>query len=121
MSESPAIRAARALGEHLDGWRIVTGDEPLDAITKPTLVVWTGDVTQTNRRLAEANVEVWALAPEGKPSEVEASMWVILTQALDAITTAMPELGWLTATRGVLGGRFPGYSIPLTLATNWKD
>ena len=39
MSESPAITTARALGEHLDGWRIATGDEPLDAITKPTLVV----------------------------------------------------------------------------------
>ena len=121
MSTSPAITTAQAIGKHLTGWRIVTGDEPLDAITRPTLVVWTGDVTQTNRRLAEANVEVWALAPEGKPSEVEAGMWAILTQVLAAITAAMPELGWLTATRGVLGGRFPGYSIPITLTTNWKD
>ena len=121
MSESPAITTARALGEHLDGWRIVTGDEPLDAITRPTLVVWTADVTQTNQTIAEASVEIWALAPETKATDAEAALWTIVTHALAAIHAAMPGLGWLTATRGVLGGRFPGYSIPLTLATNWKD
>ena len=121
MSESPAIRAAREIGEYLDGWRIVTGDEPLDSITKPILVVWTADVTQTNQTIAEASVEIWALAPETKATDAEAAIWKIVTQALAAIHAAMPGLGWLTATRGVLGGRFPGYNIPITLATTWKD
>ena len=118
---NPAEIVLKALAPNLDDFRLQYGDEVVDTVRKPTVVVWTGELTKVNRKMADANIELWVIVPESTARTTESKLWEALEATLDAIDQAPATLDWTTATRSVLGDRFPGYRIPITLSIPRKD
>lgn len=117
---NPAEYVAQSLAEHLTGFATQYGDEAIDSVRKPTLVVWTGEITKVNQGRADARIELWVLVPESTSRATEGKLWEALTAVTDAIDAAPADIDWSTCQRGVLGDRFPGYRIPIDLSINRK-
>ena len=112
MSADPSVPIIDGLAAALGrGWTVTDGEHELDAITRPTVVVWTNTVTNA-RWDYPATVYLWVLAPERRtrPGRLFDALMEVTDalKALDLVTT------WSVAERGLLGERFIGYYLEIS-------
>lgn len=104
---------AAALAAALPDYRIIGYPVDLDAVTRPTVMVWQSLVERmplVGLNVLKVTLEMWALVGTDAPAAADDA----LDDVLDDVLTALQPLTWLdwtTAERGVLADRFPGYHV----------
>lgn len=106
-------QVAAALSAALPGYRVLGYPMDPDAVTRPTIMMWTSLIErleQIDLDRLKVTVELWVLVASEDPARVDDA----LDDALDDVIVALhpiPWLTWSTAERGVLTDRFHGYRI----------
>lgn len=104
---------ADALAGALPDFRVLGYPLDVDAVTRPTVMLWTSLVErleQIDLDRLRVTTELWVLVGTEDPARVDDA----LDDALEAVVYALHPIGWVTwstAERGVLQDRFHGYRI----------
>lgn len=106
-----AIRASRP------DWNVVETARRLDAISRPTAIVWPTTMTRVEQHgvdWLQTSLEVWIVtSPTTTPATLETVLEDLAVQLLDVLEAA-PEVSWDTAERGVLDETFHGWKVTAT-------
>ena len=113
---SARTRLAADLATALPTFRIMGVNADLDAVARPTVMLWQSLVTRADHfglgRLV-ATLDVWVLTGRENPEKADDNLDASL---LAVIATLQPLtwIDWTAAERGVLLERFHGYKITAT-------
>ncbi len=106
-----AIRAAQP------DWNVIDTARRLDAISRPTAVVWPVTMTRVDVQGLEwlrTTLDVWIVTPPSTPpATLEAALEGLALDLLDVLDTT-PSIAWDTAERGVLDDAFHGWKVTAT-------
>lgn len=116
---SPRIKTASSIREMLPEWNIISESREADAISKKTVLLWTGEARRLefiNLSHVKWTIEAWLTVPNSgaNAAKFEESLDLALLEFLGAVE-ALDDITWESATRGALEGVIDGYRIPLTL------
>lgn len=113
---SPRRALAEALVSVLPPeWDVRADLRPVDAITAPTVTVWTRDVAPgPTRGLRTYSLGVTLLSPVTDPAEVDDSLDDLLPTLLTAIEHLDP-VTWTAAERGVWDSSHHSYSLTVSV------
>lgn len=104
---------SEALTDALPGFRVLGYSQDLDAVTRPTVMVWTSLIERAEQfglDRIKVTVELWVLVGNDNPEAANDA----LDDALEDVLGALQDVDWIdwtTAERGVLFDRFHGYRI----------
>lgn len=111
---------ADKLSDDLDGWLVVSTPKALDAIARPTVVLWTTRRKrdgQIELSLLTDEIELWVLDPTTKPELIEDALDARLLEVIEALEQ-YKEFAWEAADRAVLAEVFSGWRMTLTCIYN---
>lgn len=116
------LRTTRALRDYLrsefPAWLITDDPRPVDAITRPTVIITPADINRiraAGKVLAVgADVTLWLLTEKLKADEVETALDSTIFPLLGALEKH-PNFTWEKASRGALDKGGHGYQIPVTV------
>lgn len=104
---------AQALGAALPDYRVLGYTTDLDAVTRPTVMLWQALVERADEfglgRL-KVTLELWVLVGAEDPAKVDDALDDALDDVLDALQ-GVTWVDWTTCERGVLLERHHGYRI----------
>lgn len=111
---------ADKLSDDLDGWLVASTAKPIDAITRPTCVLWTTRRKrdeQIELSLLTDEIELWVLDPTTKPELIEDALDARLLEVIEALEQ-YEAFSWDTAERAVLAEVFSGWRMTITCIYN---
>lgn len=117
---SPAADLAAQLLAALPEYRVIGYVSALDAVPKPTVIVWAETLTRTpvlGHEHVQVDLRVQVVVGEEDPEAADGRLW----EATSLVLAALAPIGWVdwtTTERGVRNDNFHAYTITLTaLAT----
>lgn len=107
---------ATALAAALPGYRVIGYSTSLDAVTRPTIMLWTSLIERFDAfghdRL-KVTVETWVVVGSEDPEKANDAADEALVDVL-GVVQSIPLIEWTSAERGVLFDSFHGYRITAT-------
>lgn len=112
-----------ALRKALPTWQVTGYPTVPDAVTRPTVMVWTADLepaTQVNRDRLIVTLTLWVLTGSTNPETADDDLDAAL-EAVLGVLHPLPWVAWTRAERGVLADTFHGFQITATAALKIGD
>lgn len=120
MSSGRKILAERLNAGLPTRWLVISTARGLDAITRPTVILWTSKRKRNGQltlSLLQDEIELWVFDPTESPELIEDALDDRLLEVIEVLEQN-PEFAWEEAERGTLTlderTRFSGWKIPLT-------
>lgn len=107
---------AATLRTALPTWQVTGYPTVPDAVTRPTVMVWTQSMVpaeQINRDRLVVTLTLWVLTGRQDPATADDELDARLEDVL-AVLHPLKWLAWTDAERGVLAETFHGYQITAT-------
>lgn len=115
-----AATLATGLGK---GWRVVGYPTELDAVTRPTVMVWTESLEpaeQIGRDRLRVTLSLWVLSSSQNPATADDDLDARLVDVI-AVLHPLAWIAWTSAERGVLADTYHGYRITATAGVQIGD
>lgn len=112
---NPAGLLAQQLRDALPEFRVVGYVSALDAVPRPTVLVWAETLTRTpvlGQDHVALDLRVQVIVADQQPDEADAALWDATSQVLEALAP-LGWVEWTTTDRGVRADTFHAYTINL--------
>ncbi|MGV8965338.1 MAG: hypothetical protein ACOH2F_03580 [Cellulomonas sp.] len=113
---SARTQLATELAAALPTFRVMGFNDTLDAVTKPTVMVWQSSLArldQINHDRLRVTLDLWVLTGRDNPEKADDD----LDASLEEVIAALQPLAWVdwtNATRGIFLEHFHGYNVTVT-------
>lgn len=118
MTSARTVLADRFKAALPSSWRIMGNARELDAITRPTVMLWQQRIEraeQINLHTLTCTLQVWVLVPGTDVDKADDELDAMLVAVLEAFQ-GQREYHWTAAERGVLYEKFHGWRLDVTAA-----
>lgn len=120
---SPRRLLVTALAAALPAWEITGYPVIPDAVTRPTVMVWTSSLEpalQVGRDRIRAELDVWVLTGITVPGKADDALDAQLVDVLEVLH-GLEWLDWTRAERGTLNDTFHGFRVSAVAALKIGD